>query len=392
MLKRTAFFATAMFSGGVHATDSTQTFLTYANEPLTKPLPTIASASPGDRLVLQPGSTNAFSLLMGTRTPGANITNGQAVRDTFFMNYLVGNLEAAIGWPMDTGQGPNPPFETVARHYTVGDPNDLHIIRNWGMALRAICSNNHTNCTMGNIYGAMVRVPFEIRPGMTVKVRYRSPKGPHAWTPIWLFSGSQTSPGPGGNPYANFNTPNTLVQEPVSGHCFEIDMNDDYPRWEANPAVPTGYTLDYLTPDKYGVQWNTPPHWIYAANTGGYTFQPNGGPQFEQLPTNTTVGFHDLVMSWDGTSNTIYMFMDGKLAASSYMEYAQAPRYLDPATNTLKQQAMTLMIGNQAVPTWLPGDSTVTENDGVPDGWTIVVQEISAWYGLINNPNSFQPK
>ena len=401
MLKQSVIIAATLFSGGVHAADLTQTFLTNANEPSTTPLPTRATATPGDGLVLQAGATNAFSLLMGTMTPGANLVTGQSIRDDFYLNYLVGNLQAAIGWPQDTGQGPNPPFAAVARHYNVGDPNDLHVMRPWGMALRAICSSNHTNCTTGNVYGAMVRVPFEIRPGMTVKVRYRSPRAPHAWAPIWMFSGSQASPGPGGQPYTNFGTPCssgtpasacTLVQLPTYAHDFEIDLNDNYPRWNNNPSIPVGYALDYLTPNNYGVQWNTAPYQIYGASTSGYSFFPNAGPEFEALPTNTTFGFHNLVMSWDGSANTIYMFVDGKMVASSYMEYAQAPWYWDTNTQSWQQQAMHLIIGNQAVPLWLPGASTVTENDGMADGWTMVVQEISAWYGLVANPTSHEPK
>ena len=50
------------------------------------------------------------------------------------------------------------------------------------------------------------------RPGMTLKVRYRSPKGDHSWAPIWMFTGQQISPGPGGNAYAGFGGPNTLYR------------------------------------------------------------------------------------------------------------------------------------------------------------------------------------
>ena len=73
---------------------------------------------------------------------------------------------------MDTAQAPGKaPFYAVARHYAVGDPNDIHVMGPRSMELRAICSNDHATCTPGNVYGAMVRVPFEIRPGMTVQVR-----------------------------------------------------------------------------------------------------------------------------------------------------------------------------------------------------------------------------
>jgi hypothetical protein len=72
------------------------------------------------------------------------------------------------------------------------------------------------------------------------------------------------------------------------------------------------------------------------------------------------------------------------------MEYSQAPTYVD-ATGVRKVQAMHLIIGNQAIPQWLSTASTAVENDGISDGWTIVVQEIAAWYGTVANPTSYAP-
>ncbi len=393
MIKHAALAATMLFAtaSAADAADATQTFLIGQNFPQTAPLPVRSSAAPGNGLALTAGSSNAFSLLMGTETPGANLTTGQSIRDTFFMNYLAGNLYSAIGAPMDTGQSGQAPFYAVARHYNVGDPNDLHIMNHYSMELRAICSNNHTNCSQGNVYGAMVRVPYEIRPGMTIKVRYKSPTGSYSWCPIWLFSGSQISPGPGGNPWNGFGGDYSLVQEPVGSHSFEIDANDNYPRWNDNPSVPVGQQLDFLTPNIYGVQWNTPPYQIYGANQAGFAFYPNAGPALNVTPQNLTTGFHNLVLSWDGNANILYEFIDGKLVASGYMEYAQAPTYYDGFSSTTKVQAMHLIIGNQAVPQWLPGASNTVENDGKPEGWSIYVQEISAWNGLIANPNAYKP-
>ncbi len=394
MLRHAALAAGFLFAtaSAAEAGDATQTFLRGQNYPLTNPLPIRTDATPGNGLYLVPGATNAFSLLMGTKTIGANLTTGQSIRDTFFMNYLAGDLYSAIGAPMDTGQSGNAPFYAVARHYKVGDPNDLHIMEPHAMQLRAICSNNHHDCSQGNVYGAMVRVPYEIRPGMTIKVRYRSPTGPYSWCPIWLFSGSQVSPGPNGNPWTGFNSNYSLVQEPVGNHSFEIDANDNYPRWNDNPSVPVGQQLDFLTPDIYGVQWNTPPYQIYGANQGGFAFYPDAGPALNITPQNLSQGFHDLVLSWDGNANTIYEFIDGKLIAAGYMEYAQAPTYVDGLNGGVtKTQAMHLIIGNQAIPTWLAGGNNTTENDGRNAGWSIFVQEISAWNGLIANPNSHKP-
>jgi hypothetical protein len=392
MIKAGLAALAVMFAHAACASDATQTFLTSANFPLVKPLPTIPTAVPGNGLALATGSTQAFSLRMGKNVVGANLTTPQSIRDTFYMNYLVGNVWAGTGCPQDTGQGcGNSPFYAVARHYEIGDPNDIHVMRNNGLALRAICSAGHTNCTSGNIYGAMIRVPYEFRPGMTIKVRYKSPSAPHSWAPIWLFSGSEISPGPGGNPWTNFGTSTSLIQEPVGGQEFEIDMNDNYPRWNVDPAIVAGYQIDFGTPDIYGVQWNTAPHEIWDANRNGFVFYPNAGPFFERVPNRLSEDFHNLVMSWNGANNTIYEFIDGKLVVQAYMEYAQAPTYYDGFSHTTKVQAMHLIIGNQAVPNWLVNGATIQENDGIYDGWTMTVQEITAWHGLIANPTNHMP-
>jgi hypothetical protein len=272
----------------------------------------------------------------------------------------------------------------VARHYAPGDPNDLHVMAREGMQLRATCTGpQKTNCSAGNVYAGMVRVPFEIRPGMTIKVRYKSPKGNFSWAPIWLFSGSEVSPGPETvqNPWAYpYNYP---IQYPTGGATYEIDLNDNYARWYNTPTVLTGYQLDYGTPDIYGVPWTTPPYTVFMAGQKGYKSYPNAGPPFVQVPFNWSKGFHDLVMSWNASTGMIYIFTDGKLAFQSYLDYSFAPWYKDPADGVYKQQAMHLIIGNEAVPNFDPGANSAVSNDAIVNGWTITVQEISAWYGIV---------
>jgi hypothetical protein len=150
---------------------------------------------PGDHLELAKGSTNLFSLVMGSGQHEANLRSGQSIRDMFYMNYVVGNLTRTLGSPMDTGQSGNNVFAAVACHYEVGDANDVHVMQADGLHLRAICSQNHTDCSAGHVHAGMIRVPAETRPGMTVKVRYKSPAGPYSWAPIWMFSGSESRPG-----------------------------------------------------------------------------------------------------------------------------------------------------------------------------------------------------
>ena len=367
--------------------DSSLNHATKPNNPLPTPLPVIADATPGDGLALAPGSRNAFSLVMGSGQGRANMTTSQSIRSHFFLNYMTGNLKEALGSPMDTGQGNNNTFAAVARHYPAGDPNDLHVMEPDGMHLRAICSQQRTDCRPGHVWGGMVRLPFEWRPGMTLKVRYRSPKGDHSWAPIWMFTGQQVSPGPGGDPYQGFGGPAALYR--ASNTSFEIDWNDNFSR--SGAGVPTGYQIDFGTPDIYGTKWKTKPHGVYWANGNGWRYYDQSyGPEFEAAPFDWSAGFHNLVGNWRGDgSNLIDLIVDGKLVATSYMEYPQET-YLDPADGQRKTIAMHLLIGNQAIPSFSRGAAKAKDNDGIPDGWTIVVQEISGWHGNIADPDRYR--
>lgn len=360
-------------------------FLSTPNNPPAVPLPVIATATPGDRLVLAPGARNAFDLIMGSAQPHANMTTAQSIRDRFYLNYMVGDLNRAIGSPMDTGQANNNTFAAVARHTQPEAPGDLHVMAPDGMHLRAVCSAGGSDCSPGRVWGAMVRLPFEWRPGMTLKVRYRSPKGDHSWAPIWMYTGQQISPGPGGDPYQGHGGPDPLYRAGATN--FEIDWNDNYAR--ARNGVPTGYQIDFGTPDIYGTNWRLKPHGVYWANGAGWRYYDKSfGPEFERTPFDWSSGFHDLVGNWrnDG-SNLIDLFIDGKLVSTLYMEYPQST-YLDPKDDRHKLLAMHLMIGNQAIPGFSRDGRAVFDNDGIPDGWTIVIQEIAGWYGNVVDPDS----
>ena len=360
-----------------------QDFLTAPNEPLPGPLPQRPNASPGDGIPLAPGSRQAFSLVLGSAQPGANITTGQAVRDHFYLNYMVGDLRRAIGSPMDTGQANNAIFAAVARHTAPGAPDDLHVMAPDGLHLRAICADHHRDCSPGHVVAAMLRLPYIWRPGTVVKVRYRSPAGPHSWAPIWMFSGQQLSPGPGGDPYQGYGGPQALYR---GGAGFEIDWNDNFPRLAA--GVPPGEQVVFGTPDIYGIKWRVKPHPVYRADSNGWRwYGPSYAPEFERAPFNWSQGFHDLVGNWRGDgSNLIDLLVDGRLVATQYMEYPQYT-YRDAETGTWTPIGMHLIIGNQAVPAFSPGAAQVRDNDGIPGGWTIVVQEISGWTGNVANPD-----
>jgi hypothetical protein len=360
-------------------------FLTEPNNPLRDKLPVDQGAAVGDGLKLTAGARNAFSLVMGSAQPHANMTSSQSIRDRFFLNYMEGDLKRAIGSPMDTGQADNSTFAAVARHFPVDDPDDLHVMAPDGMHLRAMCSHGHMDCRPGHVWGAMIRVPFEWRPGMTMKVRYKSPKGDHSWAPIWMFTGQQISPGPGGDPYRGFGGPDALYR--ASKKNFEIDWNDNFSRSSA--GVPTGYQVDFGTPNIYGVTWDVKPHAIYLANGDGWHYYPwYFHPDFETGPFDWSEGFHDLVGNWrDDGSKLIDLFVDGKIVATQYMEYPQTV-YVDAVDGRKKTIAMHLIIGNQAIPRFSHDPSQAKDNDGIRDGWTIVIQEISGWYGNVADPDA----
>lgn len=362
-------------------------FQTKPSNPLNRPLPAIAGAMPGDGLKMTPGSVNAFSLVMGRAQRGANMTTSQSIRDRFFLNYFTGNLNQAIGSPMDTGQANNNSFAAVARHTPAGAPDDLHVMQPDGMHLKAMCSQNRTDCRPGHVWGAMVRLPFEWRPGTTLKVRYRSPKGDHAWAPIWITTGQQIPPPPGVDPYRGLNGPNALIRESLID--FEIDWNDNYSRFFN--SVPTGQQIDFGIADTYHTKWKTKPHPVYWADGAGWKYYDEShGTPFERAPFDWSAGFHDLVGNWRGDgSNLIDLIVDGALVATVYMEYPQQT-YVDPSDGRAKTVAMHLLIGNQAIPSFAPGAATAKDNDGLPDGWTIVVQEVSGWYGNVLNPDQLR--
>ena len=71
------------------------------------------------------------------------------------------------------------------------------------------------------------------------------------------------------------------------------------------------------------------------------------------------------------------------------MEYPQDD-YADPADGVRRKIGLHLIIGNQAIPSFSPGRAQVRDNDGLPDGWTIVVQEISGWYGNVADPDALR--
>ena len=151
--------------------------------------------------------------------------------------------------------------------------------------------------------------------------------------------------------------------------------------------MPTGYRIDFGTPDIYGLVKGSP--WcVLGRQQYWHYYDRSHNPEFERAPFDWSAGFHDLVGNWRGDgSNLLDLIVDRKLVSHLY-EYHQ--NYLDPADGKRKQLAMHLIISNQAIPGFSRGTANVADNDGTPDGWTIVVQEISGWYGNVQDPDSLR--
>lgn len=367
------------------ARDLRATFLQSVNFPKTGPLLTRAGADPGHGLTLGAGATPYFSMVFGTATANANITTDQGILDNFFTTYMEGDLSSALGSPMDTGQGNNNTFAAVARTYAADDPNRVHMMRADGVALLARASQNGTDTGPGRVFAGLLRANAQFRPGMVIKVRYKGPVGAHSWCPIWLFSGLQYTPGPGGNPYQGYGTQQSLYKQPSNNHLYEIDINDNYIRDDHN--VTRGCQVDFGTPNIYGNAWTKPPQNTYYANGGGYTFYPGDAAVLDQ-PVNFATDFHDLVLDWFD-NNYMNVIIDGKVVLQHWIDFSLADDYVD-LDGVTRKMPLHLLIGNQAIPSFSPNPVNVPENDGITDGWTIVVQEISAWHGNIANADSLR--
>ena len=76
--------------------------------------------------------------------------------------------------------------------------------------------------------------------------------------------------------------------------------------------------------------------------------------------------------------------------AQSYIDYAN----LHVNNSAGLPQGLTLMIGNQAIPSFSPGPDAAVDNIGIEtpgaEGWTQVIQEISIWKGNIQSVDSLR--
>lgn len=317
----------------------------------TAPLPVASGTALGDGL-----PTAGFTPIIGARFgTAAGQVDGAGLRTGFEMNY--NGAVSAIGAPGDTGQSPGgSPFHAVARHYPLGSPNDLIPVAADGVHMRAVCSQaGNTDCSIGHVWGAFLRDPTaDFRPGKTFKARYKSAKGDHSWNPLWMF---QHDGGTGGKP-------------------IETDANDNFSRF--GNSTPTGYQIDYGNPNIYGKRTDVTPYTAYAANGGGYSYVYSG-PNYNTVPFDWSADFHDLVVSWDQVTEVQSVLVDGKLVAQAYQPFAiDCPK--DSGGNCT---GLDVLFGNQAIPNFSTGSDSAVNNDGITDGWTLVLQEYDMFSGAL---------
>ena len=160
------------------APDTTTTFLATVNQP-SKVLPSIAGSVPGYGIPAT-GLVPVFDAIFGSANPGANVTLATDIPKLFWMNFLSGNMYNPFGSPGDTGQS-TPVFHAVARHYTPGDPNDVMPLAPDGLKFKAICSQNHTDCSVGNVWGAFARLPNIFKPPMYIQVDRQHDQSKRWW-------------------------------------------------------------------------------------------------------------------------------------------------------------------------------------------------------------------
>jgi hypothetical protein len=375
--------------------DYTQDFLNYPNWPTSDNLPTETTPSLHDGLVLSVGST---SLAAVTFTPGGTTTTRALLDAQFYYNGINGNLDVVVGGgPIDNPT--NSECYARIRRYLPGHKYDLHTFGSNGLSLNAIASQNNTTAGISNgtVYGAYLRAPTKILPGMVIAVKYQVPTSRLGWCPVWLYHGGQNTPGPNNNPYTNYiyntvpNWPNPLQFELTSNNVYyEYDNNDGYARDGAGVAV--GQQIDCHLVNNQSATFNIQPYDTYDANGPLFAYNAGSGDPFIAClgSLNLSVGFHNLVMNWrnDGT-NLVDILLDGTLIRQQYWEYGKAGTYTNQAGQVV-QIPMHLLIGNQAIPVFAPsGDLTnITPNDGagyVGGPWSCTIQEIKIVEGNLTN-------
>ena len=360
--------------------DTTLTFLSTVNRPTT-PLPSIAGSVPGYGIP-STGLVPVFDAIFGSANPGANVTAATDIPALFWNNYLSGDMTNPFGSPGDTGQG-SPVFHAVARHYAPGDVNDVMPLAADGLKFKAICSQNHTDCSVGNVWAAFARLPNVFKPPMYIQVDRRTAPGNHEWNPLWMFSGEQPIPAPG-------TAIGSTIRQPLEQYILEMDTDDQFSRFGEGTA--TGKQVNTGTANIYGDNYHVAPRPIYSANGNGYIYHAIIPPFFE-TPFDQSLARHSIGLNWR-INNLMDVLIDGKVIATHYVEWENAcSRYTD-STGTSVCAGLHMMLGNQAIPIFSPGEGTAIENDGITtagfEGWTQTIYRIAAWNGSIQNPDSLR--
>ena len=357
---------------------------TVTNGPVSAPtiptsdtLPTIAGAVPGGGLTLAAGAVENFAVHMSSTDSTANIKTTQDVFNAFYTSFLVGNQTDTTEIVNATGHAANDQkFYARARHYAVNDTQSKHVVRPEGLALLANCT---VDCGDGNIFSGMIRLPFSFHPNTVTKVRFKAPKGLFAWTPIWFITGEQLRPTTGSNPYSGGG----VIRTGSNGNTIEIDWNDLF---AALAVAARGKELDFGVPDIYGTAWTVAPHVVFAANSNGFAYHGTN-PLSALTDIDCTAEFCTYIANWQGDYFELYIASDShpvaRLAVRQYVEFNEHPNTYTDANDNSQTVGMSLIIGNQAVPNFQTGASSVTDNEGVADGWTMTVSDIASWTGSL---------
>lgn len=363
--------------------DLTATYLRTINFPVNDTLPTFSGGVPSDGVGAAGTFTQIYDARFGTAA-GNNIQTAQAIRDEFYLNHMVGSQVNALDIVASTGTT-TPAYPTRARHYAIGDPNDLHVLATDHLKLKSISSKNGTDVSA--IRSAMLRNPVPFKPGQYMEIDGQMPLGFFAWAALWGFTGLQKTPGPGNDPYSG--TGRLFFAGDVGSQSQETDYNDFFVR----AGVAMGKQVNFLAPDIYGKVWATAaPSIVWAASGSGYVWHSTAGPPYVELPAggvNLSTGFHRHGINWrnDGT-HIIDMLIDGQVVMQLYHEYSTG-NYTDGGAPT--QLPMHSMITNQAGATFSPGGTGgMIDNDGLVDGWTFRLRRWAQWNGNITSPNSLR--
>ncbi len=268
-------------------------------------------------------AANVYDIYAGYNNAGANVTANTDIEAYFGNNFFEGSQNWALGAPQDNGQGSDTwPFWGVGRHYLAEDPYNTNVVGPDGMYLLSYCQRpdgTHTQCAPGSVWGGIIHpmgAAANFRPGQLIDIYAKMPTAPDGWFPLWFFSGSGFSPGPGNASLVGSNG-SPFVSMPVSGQLAELDINDNF--LDVGQSETVGFFDNFGMPSVFAGASIAPIHGCVTGDGFKCQWLNNSPPSArEYTPIDCSHNFCHYQVWWEGVDNgapeiqtTVHWYLNG---------------------------------------------------------------------------------